>query len=81
MAAFMEIDPKVKEQMTEVWSFSGRPSGVYIGSENINGKMFHYYQKGNEYFYDSDYSREMREKEREKRRKKWTWKDRRSPKK
>lgn len=80
MAALMEIDPKVKEQMTEVRSFPGPPSGVYIGSENVNGRMYHYYQKGSEFFYENDYSREMREKERERRRLKWEWKNRNSSK-
>jgi hypothetical protein len=76
MAVLMEIDPKVKAQMTEVWSCCEEPPGVYIGSENINGRMFHYYQRGSEFFYENDYSREMRDKEKERRRLKWAWKDR-----
>lgn len=76
MALLMEIDPKTKQQMTEVRSCCGEPPGVYIGSENNNGRMYHYYQKGSEFFYENDYSREVRAKEKERRRLKWAWKNR-----
>lgn len=75
MALLMEIDPKIKQQMTEVRSFCGEPPGVYIGSENNNGRMYHYYQKSSEFFYENDYSREMRAKEKERRRLKRAWKN------
>ena len=71
MEGLISLDPKEKEKITEAWSFCGDPPGVYIGSAMKNGKMFHYYKKGFNYFFENDFDIEMREKEKERRRLRW----------
>lgn len=76
MGPLIELDPRIKEEMKEVWSFPGDPPGEYIGSENKNGKMYHYYKKGSDYFFENDFDREMRKKEKERKRYKWKGRNR-----
>lgn len=70
MEPIREIDPEVKKQIKEAWSFPDDPPGEYIGSENQNGRLYHYYKKGLEYFYETDFDREMKAKGKAKRRQK-----------
>lgn len=52
----------------QAWSFSGDPPGRYIGTVTQAGRNFYIYKNGQEYFYDTDFDREMRESEKKKRR-------------
>jgi len=65
MGPLIALDPEVKEKIEEARSFPNEPPGMYIGSENRNGRMYHYYKNGLEYFYETDYDREMRAQQRE----------------
>ncbi|MDR0924188.1 MAG: hypothetical protein LBN31_07550 [Hungatella sp.] len=71
MENLIQLDPKVKEEIKEAWSFCEEPPGTYIGSDIRGGKMYHYYKKGVNYFFENDFDMEMREKEKERKRYKW----------
>lgn len=51
----------------KAWSCSGSPPGIYIGSFCRGGRRFYFYRQGQDYFYETDYDREMRTIQRERR--------------
>lgn len=70
MGPLIALDPEIKKKIKEAWTFPDNPPGEYIGSESENGRMYHYYRRGNEFFYENDFSREMRARQKERRRQK-----------
>ena len=62
------LSPELQEAWGNAWSFDGRPPGKYIGSVKRGTRTFYFYKHGNDYYYESDYDREMREQQRERRR-------------
>lgn len=46
------------------WSCSGSPPGDYIGNVCKGGRRYYFYRQGKEYYYENDYDREMRKRER-----------------
>ena len=60
-----EVSKQLQEAWGKAWSCSGKPPGVYIGTVCKGGKNYYIYKQGQEYAYETDFDREMREKERE----------------
>lgn len=67
----MEVQEKLKPELEEAlgiaWSCSERPPGKYIGSITKGSRTFYFYKNGLEYFYETDFDREMKQKEKERR--------------
>ncbi|WP_143318898.1 hypothetical protein [Clostridium sp. HBUAS56010] len=59
--------PELMEALGNAWSCSDRPPGKYIGSMVRGGKNYYYYKNGLEYYYETDFDREMRQKAKERR--------------
>ena len=62
------ITPELAELIKEAQSCPGIPPGNYIGEVRRSEKIFYYYKDGGKYYYENSYSREMREKAKERRR-------------
>lgn len=59
---------ELSEALGKAWSTHGEPPGKYIGTVQTNGKNYHFYKDGPNYYYETDFSREMRKKEKERKR-------------
>jgi hypothetical protein len=59
---------ELEEAWGKAWSCSGSPPGIYIGSFCKGGRRYYFYKQGQEYFYETDFDREMRAEQRERRR-------------
>lgn len=63
-----KLKPELEEALGKAWSCSERPPGKYIGSITKGSRTFYFYKNGLEYFYETGFDREMREKLRERKR-------------
>lgn len=64
------LPPELVEAQSKAWSFPGakKPTGEYVGAVRF-GEIFHYYYKdGEKYWCESDFDRQMREKDKQRRR-------------
>lgn len=59
---------ELEEAWGKAWSCSGRPPGIYIGNVCKGKRRYYFYKQGQEYFYETDYDREIRLEQRERRR-------------
>lgn len=63
-----KLTPELEEALGKAWSCSERPPGKYIGYITKGSRTFYFYKNGLEYFYETGFDREMREKLRERKR-------------
>ena len=61
------VSNELEEAWGKAWSCSGRPPGVYIGNMTKGATRFYFYKQGQDYYYETDFDREMRIIQRERR--------------
>lgn len=66
-------DEKLMEARGKAWSYPGakQPKGEYLGAVQCGNITNYYYKDGDRYWFESDFEREMREKERLRRRREY----------
>lgn len=62
------LTPELKLAINNAWSVSPDhvPPGIFIGAVKTEHTTFFYYQDGENYYYESDFDRQMRAKQKEK---------------
>lgn len=67
----MRQDIELEKAIGKAVTFSGvKPPGIYIGCRKTERTTFYYYKDDSTYWLETEYSREMRAKEEEKKRRK-----------